>query len=662
MRHAFRTVSLVALLVAPALPAKTGPSGAESPERVINFIGHEVSGGATRVILHADGPIDYRGGILNGDQVILDLANVRTSLPLPFVELGAPQVDRVVIGPEITKDGERLLKIRLTGVRARSHKVQAKDNELLIDLTPLKGPGREEKGLPKIIRNEPEVTASMAPAPAPPAPSSVRWAKTALVEGGESAMEATAAGEPVVTRIERPAAAAPSPSAPAAAAPVPAPAQPEPAPTAAAAPPAMVMAAIPQAGEADDRVLKVAAGRSLTLETGVPVTRLSVSNPSIAEPVAISPTQILINGLAPGIGSLVLWPKQGAPILYELAVHLDTTAIAQQLHAIFPAERVRVQSSKDSLILSGSVSNSDVAEKILKLAADFSPKVMNHLEGPGVKRRQVMLKVKFAEVSKSAFTELGAVLHHVDPTNPLGFDRGTSGTGEFSPPFGNLLNQPEGPDISWGDAINLSFFEKSIDLGLFITALKSRGLFQELAEPTLIAADGQDASFLAGGEFPVPIAQPGANFVSVTVEWKKFGISLDFRPTIRNDGVIVMKVKPEVSSLDFNNAVLIEGFRIPSLIVRRADTEVELHSGQSFAIAGLYDRNLLTTKSKIPVLGDIPLLGYLFRSKNLQKNQSELLVIVTPTIVQPLGSESEHQLPAMPESFDMPKPARKATW
>jgi pilus assembly protein CpaC len=433
--------------------------------------------------------------------------------------------------------------------------------------------------------------------------------------------------------------------------------------TAAIGAPAPAMMSTPlasaPAGPGDDRTLRVAAGRSLTLESAVPVSRVSVSNPAIAEPIAISPTQLLINGLAPGITSLVLWPKQGQPIMHDVVVHLDTAALTEQMRAIFPHENVQVQASKDSLVLSGPVSSPQVAEKMVALAGDYSAKIVNHMDGPSQSRRQVLLKVKFAEVSKQALTELGAVLHHVDPTNPRAFDRGSAGTGEFAPPAGNLLNDPVGPELTWTDAINLSFFEKSLDLGMFITALKSRGLFQELAEPNLIAADGQEASFLAGGEFPVPIAQPGANFVSVTIEWKKFGISLNFKPTIRPDGTIVLRVLPEVSSLDFSNAILLSGFRIPSLIVRRAETEVELSSGQAFAIAGLYDRNLLQTKSKIPVLGDIPLLGYLFRSKNLQKNQAELLVIVTPVLVEPLRSVDEVKIPEMPESFEMGKPGSK---
>ena len=176
---------------------------------------------------------------------------------------------------------------------------------------------------------------------------------------------------------------------------------------------------------------------------------------------------------------------------------------------------------------------------------------------------------------------------------------------------------------------------------------------------TIIAADGQAASFLAGGEFPVPVASPGAGYTSVTIEWKKFGISLDFKPTISSEGIITLKVKPEVSALDFTNGVILNGFKIPSLIVRRTETEVELRSGQSFAIAGLYDKTLLQSKSKIPILGDIPLLGYLFRSKGLQKNQTELLVIVTPILVEPLSVDATTPELVYPESFELDKPAKK---
>ncbi len=659
------TIAAVALATPSVLPSTGMAAGNEtdSPACVINFIGHETSDQMTRVILHANAPIDYRGGFLHGDQVILNLANTEISLPTPVVEVGAPEVERVIVGPEIKRDGDRVLKVRLTGVHARSQKVQMKDNELLIDLTRLEGTG-EEKGLPKIINNTTEVMAKNTET----APPATTWAKTEPPKPGTE-MEAMPVGQAIVSRLtplpvekiekktEAPESAMDDDDGIVEEPVMMAAATPAPAPPVAAARPADALLSV-AAPAPDSRTLSVSAGRSLTFETGTPVTRVSVSNPNVAEPIAISPTQMLINGLAPGVTSMVLWPKEGSPIVYEVVVTLETGRLADQLAKIFPNEKIGVTASKDSIVLSGPVSSPAVSETVAKLASDYSAKVVNRLKAPE-NRRQVMLKVKFAEVSKSAMTELGAVLHHVDPTNVLGNDRGSSGTGEFSPPSGTLLNDPIGPDLTWSDAINLSFFEKSIDLGLFIKALKSRGLFQELAEPTLIAADGQEANFLAGGEFPVPIAQPGANFVSVTVEWKKFGISLNFKPDIREDDTIVMKVEPEVSSLDFNNAVVISGFRIPSLTVRRAQTEVELKSGQAFAIAGLYDRNLAQTKSKIPILGDIPLLGYLFRSKNLAKNKTELLVIVTPTIVQPLSSEAQAGTIEMPESFELEKSKKK---
>ncbi len=704
---AFRTVGfpvLTALLFAALAMAPVEPvpvqaaSGTPAIETscVINFIGHETTQERTRVILHATSPIDYRGGSLQGDQVILDLANVRATLPTPVVEIGAPEVDRAVIGPEVNRDGGTILKVRLTGVKARSHKVQTKGNELHVDLMALEG--SRDEGLPKLIDDSSDVMAqATGPAGAIGEPE-VKFVKAAPLELHEETASATetkpirptakrvvavAAGEPIVTKAEpeskdekpMPEVVEKQAEAPQAEV-IPAiqrldnRAEPQDLRAAAArefeAPagnamatngsmtagqmPFMAMAAAQD--EPAARVLQVAVGRSLTVDTGVAIRRVSMSNPAVAEPVAISPTQLLINGLKPGNVTLVLWPEHGSAIVYELIVQIDGHALSQQMNAIFPGEKVRVQTSKDTIVLSGPVSGSDVAGKLIKLAEDFSPKVVDHMISPGDSRRQVMLKVRFAEVSKNALTELGAVLHHVDPEAPFSSDRGSTGTGLFSPPTGNLITSPVGPDLDWSDAINLAFFEKSIDLGLFITALKERGLFEELAEPTLLAADGQPATFLAGGEFPVPVAQPGAGFTTITIEWKKFGISLEFTPTIHNSGVIVMKVKPEVSALDFANGVRIEGFQIPAVTVRRAETEIELRDGQSFAIAGLYDRNLIQTKSKIPILGDIPLLGRLFRSKGLIKEQTELLVLVTPSIVEPFGPGEEPSL-EMPVPLDL---------
>ena len=279
--------------------------------------------------------------------------------------------------------------------------------------------------------------------------------------------------------------------------------------------------------------------------------------------------------------------------------------------------------SKDTLVLYGSVSKPEIGEKAVKLASDYTAKVVNNLSYPAEGRRQIMLKIMFAEINRDALTDLSASLVRFDPLNPRGDHEGMSNLGQPGS-SGNFANNPAGPDFNFNDAINVYGFSFRDKWSVFLTALKSRGLAQVLAEPTLITADGQKASFLAGGEIPIPIAQAGAGFTSVTVEWKKFGISLDFTPTIRDKETIVMRVTPEVSSLDFGNAVVLAGFRIPALKVRRADTEIELKEGQSFAIAGLYSAD------------------------------------ATPMFVRPNEPGQQPQPPKFDESFDLDKPKKSS--
>ncbi|HEV8335485.1 MAG TPA: type II and III secretion system protein family protein [Candidatus Polarisedimenticolia bacterium] len=414
---------------------------------------------------------------------------------------------------------------------------------------------------------------------------------------------------------------------------------------------APVAAASPAPGPMD---LTVAAGKSRTLDLSSPATRVSVTNPAIADAVVISPQQILINGIAPGSTSLLVWTRSGESRNYNLSVAMDTETLSGRLRDIFPDQQISVAASKDTLVLYGTVTKPEIGEKAVKVAADYSSKVVNNLTYPANGRRQIMLKVIFAEVNREAMTELSASLVRVDPNHPRGDHEGLSGTG-VPGALGNWINRPQGPDFPFGEAINLYAFNFADKIGAFVTAMKTRGLLQVLAEPTLITADGQKASFLAGGEFPIPVAQAGAGFTSVTIIFKKFGISLDFTPEIREDQTIVLKVEPEVSSLDFANSVVLAGFSIPSLRVRRANTEVELKNGQSFAIAGLYSADLQQTKKKIPLLGDIPLLGYLFKSKNLNRNKSELLVIATPELVEPLPVGEKPALPKFDMTFDLDK-------
>ncbi len=421
-----------------------------------------------------------------------------------------------------------------------------------------------------------------------------------------------------------------------------------------AVPQAAPSAAVPPAPVPGPMDLVVSAGRSMTLDLPSPATRVSVTNPNVADAVVISPQQILINGISAGTTSLMIWSRSGETRNYSLTVQMDTEALAGRLRQIFPDQQISVTASKETLVLYGTVTKPEIGEKAVKIASDYSGKVVNNLTFPASGRRQILLKVIFAEVNRQAVTELSASLTRVDPNNPRGDHEGLTGTGSPGS-LGNFINNPRGPDFNFNDAINIYAFNFADKIGAFITALKTRGLLQVLAQPTLIAADGQKASFLAGGEFPIPIAQAGAGFTSVTVEFKKFGISLDFTPTIREDQTIVLKVQPEVSSLDFANAVVLSGFTIPALKVRRADTEVELKNGQSFAIAGLYSSDLTQTKKKIPLLGDIPLLGYLFKSKNLNKNKTELLVIATPELVEPLPAGQKPTLPKYDLTFDLDK-------
>ena len=267
--------------------------------------------------------------------------------------------------------------------------------------------------------------------------------------------------------------------------------------------------------------------------------------------------------------------------------------------------------------------------------------VVNLLQLPGgSESQQVMLQVRIAEVNRRAIQELGVSLFS---TRPDATGRVT--TQQFSGPG---FDDGKKGGLVFGDFLNLFFFNGKEGLGAVIKALEEKGLFQSLAEPNLIAYNGQEASFLAGGEFPVPVVQGATG--AVTIVFKEFGVRLNFRPTIAGD-VIRLKVRPEVSSLDYNNGITLEGFRIPSLIMRRAETDVELRDGQSFAIAGLLNNITQTDGANIPFLSKIPIIGYLFKSKAERKERTELMVLVTPRLVRPLNPDEVPSLPTMPGRF-----------
>ncbi|MEO8521568.1 MAG: pilus assembly protein N-terminal domain-containing protein [Acidobacteriota bacterium] len=412
-------------------------------------------------------------------------------------------------------------------------------------------------------------------------------------------------------------------------------------------------------------------GRSTVVNVGSTIARVSLTVPDIADAMVTAPGQLLIHGKQPGTISLFVWDRGGAITTYEVKVRRDLSALVDQMKQLFPGEPIAVAGSGKDVVVSGTVSSRYVVEKAASVAAGYVDKpenVVNLLkQQEGVASNQVMLRVRFAEVSRSAMTELGASFF----TGAGGFHDyvARSTTQQFSAPNFDEINRSslQGAPDKWGggrdtvdstggkqtfsDFLNLFVFSNKYNVGTVVKALQDKGLFQSLAEPNLIATNGKEASFLAGGEFPIPVVQSGGNGNAVTIMFKEFGIRLTFTPTVLGGDLINLKVRPEVSALDFGNAVSVGGFRIPALTTRRTDTEVELRDGQTFAIAGLLNNTVTDSMRKIPGIGDIPILGWLFKSRALQKNQTELVVMITPVIIKRGQMGASEGLPSLVEPY-----------
>jgi pilus assembly protein CpaC len=389
-------------------------------------------------------------------------------------------------------------------------------------------------------------------------------------------------------------------------------------------------------------------GRSTVLNVGSTISRVSLTVPDIADAMVTAPTQLLVHGKQPGTISLFVWDKEGGIKTFEVKVRRDLSALVTHLKQLFPGEDITVLGSGKDVVVSGTVSSKYVMEKAADVAAGYVEKkenVVNMLkQQEGVASNQVMLRVRFAEVSRSAMQELGASFFAHGYKNE--WSGRTAPPGVPSPDF-----DTDQGGLVFSDFLNLFVFNHKEGLGAAVKALQNKGLFQSLAEPNLIATNGKEASFLAGGEYPYPIVQAGSNVNTVTITFKEFGIRLTFTPTVLGSDLVHLKVKPEVSSLDFANAVLLDGFRVPALSTRRTETEVELRDGQTFAIAGLMNNTLTSTMGKIPGIGDIPILGLLFRSKAHQKNQTELVVMITPTIIRKGQPGVSEGLPSLVEPY-----------
>ena len=441
-----------------------------------------------------------------------------------------------------------------------------------------------------------------------------------------------------------------------------------PGPTVAAAmPSSAVSAREPETATDDANAVRLIVGRSTLVDIGQPISRVSLTKADVADALVTSPNQLLVHGKVPGAISMFVWNRGGNVKRYEIVVERDLEALNEQFRTLFPGENIQAHSNGKAVVLSGNVSRKEVTEKAIAVAAGYVEKkedVVTLLQAQaGPPAQQVMLRVRFAEVSRSAISELGASFF----TSPTGIENtlGRIATPQAPGPtyselqwskassdFGSSVTSASGK-INFGDFLNLFFFSQKYDIGVLIRAMQQRGLFQSLAEPNLVAESGKEASFLAGGEFPVPVAQGSGANLAVSVQFKEFGVRLNFTPTINGDRVH-LKVRPEVSTLDFANAVVLSGFRIPALSTRRTETEIELRNGQTFAIAGLLNNQMQSTMQKIPGIGDIPILGYLFRSKVAQKDQTELVVMITPEILSTDSPGVTDKLPRTPDTFMSP--------
>ena len=413
-------------------------------------------------------------------------------------------------------------------------------------------------------------------------------------------------------------------------------------------------ASIPSPSEATSAApLRVMVGKSLLINTSERLRRVSVTDPNVADVQVVTPTQILVHGRSAGEVSLLIWDELERSRSFDLRVDVDVTAAAEEEKSVFPDEQIVVTPSRSAIVLSGHVSSEDVMKRAGSIAEAYSKNVVNVLTFGPSGAQEVLLEVKFAEVDRSAVSQFGINLL----STGVGRTIGTTTTGQyggfgvqritdtFGVPASPAPNQPTPTSGSptevfsttqqINDVLNLFLFNPELHLGAVIKALQQKNLLQILAEPNLIAVNGKEASFLAGGEFPFPIVQPGQGFTAVTIQFKEFGVKLKFKPVIMPNGNIHLNVTPEVSTLDFANSLTISGFTVPALSTRRADTEFELQDGQSFVIAGLMDNRVTNLVSKVPGLGDIPILGNFFRSKSLQKSNAELMVLCTVRKISP---------------------------
>lgn len=380
--------------------------------------------------------------------------------------------------------------------------------------------------------------------------------------------------------------------------------------------------------------VNVLVGQSRVINFDKPIGRFSVSNSEIAEAVLVAPDQVLVNGKAFGQVNFIAWEQSGGGrfIVFDVYVRANLSLIDSQIRALFPKDDIRLSQANGSVVVSGSVTDPQTVTRVQSVIEAAGFKTVNMLASPVKNMAQVQLMVRVAEVSRNRMKDFGTSFGY----------QGTGGNSTVGAGSGNGASTLSGVTsglLSGSLANPLSLFVLGGNGLAVLRAMQTQGALRALAEPNLIAMDGQQASFLAGGEFPVPVVQSGPAGTNVTIVFKEYGVRLNFKPTIIDEDHIRLELEPEVSTIDYSNGVKYDGFVVPALRTRRAKTGVELRDGQSFALAGLLDNSETRSLAKTPVLGDIPILGALFRSKSFQKNETELMFVVTAQLVKPVSPD-----------------------
>jgi pilus assembly protein CpaC len=396
--------------------------------------------------------------------------------------------------------------------------------------------------------------------------------------------------------------------------------------------------------------LHVILGHSVFIDTKTRLRRVYVSDPAVINSVTLSPNQIIVTAMTPGISSLTLLDETGLAQSYVVSSDVDVEGLRAAMSGAMGNDAIRVEGNGSRVTLTGNVASQAVSDAASKLAGLYAANVANALviASPG-HPKQVRLEVRILEVDRSRMLQLGLNLF-----NPGGNTNYLASSTSAQFPTAATLSQSAAAGaigtLATTNPLNFMLYSAKLNLGATIEDLQTKQVLQILADPTITTISGEQANFLSGGEFPFPVVQPGGTGGApvVTIQFRQFGVKVEFTPVVNDDGTIRLKVSPEVSALDYADAVTVSGFTIPALSTRRATTEVELRSSQSFAISGLLDQRTTDILSKNPGAANIPILGNLFKSKSVNHSTTELVIVVTPTVVDPLEETAEPAQPVMP--------------